>query len=73
MTENQEIGIENDGKDEILIYQTEDGQNKVEITFVNGDFWMSTNKMAKSIRKPEQQSLVILKISLKTANSIRMM
>ena len=41
----------NNSKDNILLYQTEDGQTKIEVTLANDTVWLTTDQMAELFQR----------------------
>lgn len=53
---------------EIIIYNTEDGLTKVEVSFIDDNVWLTQDQMAVLFQKSNLQLMNILKIFMKTAN-----
>ncbi len=43
--------MENNNKGNILLYQTEDGQSKIEVTLNNNTVWLTADQMAELFQR----------------------
>ena len=56
-------------ENEIIIYQTQDGQTKIDVRIENETVWLTQNQMAELFQTTKQNISYILKISLKKESS----
>lgn len=57
-----------DDRGEIIIYQTEDGLTKIDVSMQDETVWLSLEQMADLFNEINLSYLSILKTSLKTEN-----
>lgn len=57
-----------DDRGEIIIYQTEDGLTKIDVSMQDETVWLSLEQMADLFKEINLSYLSILKTSLKTEN-----